>query len=265
MEAPQLAAMVLSAHTLRTTRESLPDALALMAHVLREASFPATELEQLRSQVLTGLEARRTDLSALVGERLARNANVFEPDDPRYVPSTAELIERVRAVRREDLVALHRELLGASYGELAIVGDFDPDAIAPVLERELGTWRSPHAYTRIDSIYRDVKPIDDTIVVPDKASATLAAQLLLRTRDDDPAHPEYPALVLANYALGGLMRFIHEPHRNPHIIDDRILHRQFNFLPFARALTLEECGDHPAGRMNSGSGVADRRRWLERQ
>jgi len=190
-------------NTLRTTRESLPDALALMAHVLREASFPATELEQLRSQVLTGLEARRTDLSALVGERLARNANVFEPDDPRYVPSTAELIERVRAVRREDLVALHRELLGASYGELAIVGDFDPDAIAPVLERELGTWRSPHAYTRIDSIYRDVKPIDDTIVVPDKASATLAAQLLLRTRDDDPAHPEYPALVLANYALGG--------------------------------------------------------------
>ena len=35
----------------QTTRENLPDALRLLAHVMKEASFPADEYEQLQRQV----------------------------------------------------------------------------------------------------------------------------------------------------------------------------------------------------------------------
>jgi zinc protease len=45
----------------QTTREHLPEVLKLVAHVLREASFPAAEFEQLRQQTLVGLDASRNE------------------------------------------------------------------------------------------------------------------------------------------------------------------------------------------------------------
>jgi zinc protease len=41
---------------------------------------------------------------------------------------------------------------------------------------------------------------DKEVITPDKANAVLRAGLNLRLRDD---HPDFPALVLANYLLGG--------------------------------------------------------------
>jgi zinc protease len=43
----------------QTTRENLAEALKLVAHVLKEPSFPAAEFEQLRQQSLVALEASR--------------------------------------------------------------------------------------------------------------------------------------------------------------------------------------------------------------
>jgi zinc protease len=48
--------------------------------------------------------------------------------------------------------------------------------------------------------YAERPGLEDAVVTPDKANATLRAGLDLRMRDD---HADFPALVLANHLLGG--------------------------------------------------------------
>ena len=48
----------------------------------------------------------------------------------------------MRALRREDLVAFHRDFYGTADGEIAIVGDFDPAAVKRQLQELFAGWRS---------------------------------------------------------------------------------------------------------------------------
>ena len=68
--------------------------------------------------------------------------------------------------------------------------------------RELfGDWKSPKPFARVPSAYQDVRAAESTLIqTPDKTNAFFLAGLNLQLRDDDP---DYPALVLGNYMLGG--------------------------------------------------------------
>jgi zinc protease len=48
--------------------------------------------------------------------------------------------------------------------------------------------------------YKEIPPLQQSFETPDKANAFFIAGLPLNVRDDDP---DYPALVLGNYMLGG--------------------------------------------------------------
>ena len=61
-------------------------------------------------------------------------------------------------------------------------------------------WKSPLGYTRIPGRYFDVTPIHRSIETPDKKNAMFLASFNIELQDDDP---DFPALVLANYMLGG--------------------------------------------------------------
>jgi len=52
----------------------------------------------------------------------------------------------------------------------------------------------------VPSLYKDVPAANQSFPAPDKANAFFVAGFNLRLRDDDP---DYPALVLGNYMLGG--------------------------------------------------------------
>jgi zinc protease len=187
----------------RTTRENLSEALRLVAHVLKEPAFPEAEFDQAKRQVLAALERRASEPAAVAGERLSRHYNIYPRDDWRYAPTLQEAIEVTRAVTLDDVKALHRGFLGASDASIALVGDFDPGEALAVLEEEFGGWKSPRPFTRIAREYREMPALAQSVEVPDKANAVFLARLPIPVRDDDPAFPEYPALALANYMIGG--------------------------------------------------------------
>jgi len=56
--------------SIETTRENLPEVLKLVAKVLREPAFPASELEQLKNERVTEIESQRTDTAHQVELRL---------------------------------------------------------------------------------------------------------------------------------------------------------------------------------------------------
>jgi zinc protease len=63
-----------------------------------------------------------------------------------------------------------------------------------------GPWKTPHPFRRVPANHFDRPGFEDALLTPDKANAALRAGLNVRMRDD---HPDFPALVLANYLLGG--------------------------------------------------------------
>jgi len=186
--------------TLETRREHLPDALRLVAEVLREPAFPAAEFEELKRSSLTHAEAQRSDPAAVAGEELRRHLLPYPKGHWRYEQSLEERIAALQAVTLEDARACHRDLVGATGADFAAVGDFDSAQVATLVEALLGDWKNPAPYARIPQRYFERPALERELRTPDKANAVLRAGLNLRMRDD---HPDFPALVLANQLLGG--------------------------------------------------------------
>ena len=166
-------------------------------------SFPASEFEQLRQENLAGIEQQRTEPSALGIERvLSGTLNPYPKGDVRYVPTPQESMEDVQ--ERDARAGAARstpDFYGASVGELADRRRLrcgGVDAAGHRAVRRLEEPASVHA--RAAGPTRTSTPLQTSIEAPDKANAFFIAGLNLKLRDDDP---DYPALVLGNYMLGG--------------------------------------------------------------
>ncbi|MCC6512224.1 MAG: insulinase family protein, partial [Pirellulaceae bacterium] len=93
------------------------------------------------------------------------------------------------------------KLLNGENGEVAAVGDFDPAELTTALEKILDGWKSDVPFQRVDNPARtDIAGVVEEILTPDKANAVYIAGQQIAMRDN---HPDYPALTIANFILGG--------------------------------------------------------------
>ncbi len=189
-----------SGTTFRTTRPNLAKALELMAHVMRDPAFEEKEFTQLRTAATAGINAGRSEPGQLANEALARHFDRYPKGDPRHAMSREEQLADLSALTLDDIRAAHRDFGGLTNAEIAVVGDFDPAEVKPVLAELFGNWKSIKAYERIPLPYAEVAAINRTIETPDKENAVFRAQMLLQLRQDNP---EFAQLFLANYMFGG--------------------------------------------------------------
>ncbi|MEX0716971.1 MAG: pitrilysin family protein [Planctomycetaceae bacterium] len=187
--------------TLQVKREQLSDTLDLLEQVLRAPTFPESELDFLKRAQRATLEKQLTDPQALAVNEVRRHLDPFEKGDPRYQPTPQEEIDELDAVTRDDLVELHRRHVGAGDATLALVGDFDVEPTVARLEKMLGGWKSGEPYARLEHrVDGDAQGGEKTVLTPDKANAMYFAGLAAPMSD---AHPDYPAVTLGNFVLGG--------------------------------------------------------------
>jgi zinc protease len=183
-----------------TTRSQLPAALKLVAHVMKEPSFPETEFEQLRTQSLVSLEAGRNDPRTVASEAMNVHFNLYPKGDWRAYETIDEQIAAVKSVTLAEVKAFHQKFYGATKGEIGIVGDFDVTTTTTLLEQQFGNWKSTAPYTRMPMRNFDVPAVSKTLNTPDKENGFYTARMNLDLRDDDA---DFPALTLANYIFGG--------------------------------------------------------------
>ena len=186
--------------SIETTRENLAGVVKLVVEILKEPAFPPAEFETLRQEHLAGYENMRSEPQALGTMAYRRHMASWPKGHPRYVSSIEEAIAELKSVQVEDAKAFHQAFYGASDGELALVGDFDPAEVQALVTGLLGAWKSPAAYTRIPTRFEAAAPETITLETPDKANAFFLAGMNLPLQDTAPA---YPAMVLGNFMLGG--------------------------------------------------------------
>ena len=187
--------------SIKTKRSQLPVAIDLLRQVLREPTLDATELDLLKNETATGLEQSLTEPTALAQRAALKHTAPYPNGHPHYVPTVAEEIEMVKSVSQAELKSLYSELLGASHGELSIVGDFDPEATMGQLKSVLSGWKTGSPWERVGR-KGDIalKSKHEKINTPDKANAMYFAVSVFPMNDDAV---EYPALLMGNYILGG--------------------------------------------------------------
>jgi zinc protease len=186
--------------TIQTTKENFPAVLNLVGEVLRTATFPESEFETLKQQQITSIEAQRSEPQTIAMVYAERHLNPYPKSDVRYVPTLDEELEQIKSVKLDDVKSFYKNFYGASNAEFAAVGDVDAEGLQKQLTGLFGEWKSNEHYARVVSNYKDVSAINQPFETPDKANAFFVAVQPVKM---DDASPDYPALTLANYMLGG--------------------------------------------------------------
>ena len=181
----------------RTDRRRLDDVLRTIEAMLRTPVLADSTLDRLKRQQ-AGLVRDRTGL---------RNADftfdglfpAFAPGHPERVQSLDERSRTIAAVSLSDLREFHEDFYGAGSGTLSVVGDFNPDSVATMAAELFGSWRSRVA-PRQGVSYVTLPSADSVIQAPAGTRGEILLGLLLPVGS---THPDYPALVVANFILGG--------------------------------------------------------------
>jgi zinc protease len=133
-------------------------------------------------------------------QAMALALDVYPKGDVRAARSLDESIAALKATSLEQVKQFHSQYYGANNSELALVGDFDSDAVKAQLQQYFGDWQSPQAYARLKAEPKSPKAQVIQLEAPDKANAFFLAGLPLALQD---THPEFVPLQLANRVLGG--------------------------------------------------------------
>lgn len=187
--------------SIEVRKPQLQATLGLVAECLKSPAFDAKEFEQLRREVIAGAEQKKDDPMAIGQIGLQRVLSPFQTKGhPLYVPSLPETIADATALKVEEAKAFHAKFYGAQAGYAAAVGDFDPKELSAQLETLFGSWKAQEAFTRIPVPYQALEQKDAVIETPDKKMAFYGTGTNFKLKEADP---DYPAMMLADFMLGG--------------------------------------------------------------
>jgi len=185
---------------IETTNENLPEILDLVAEMTKSPAMSEEEFGKLKEEKLAFLEEQLSEPQAVANRQFNKLLNPYPKTDARYYMSMEEEIEAINALTLDEVKAFHEENFGASEATVAVVGDFDEAVVQKKIDTHFGSWENPSNYIRLKEDYKEVKAQDVNLETPDKANAMFFAGMNLPIND---SHPDYPALMLGNYMLGG--------------------------------------------------------------
>lgn len=186
---------------IETTKEHLDAVMQKVLEVIKSPDFPENEFETMIQQRIASIEQSRSEPSSKASLTLAKHMNQYPEDHINYPESPDEAIANLKAVKLEDLKAFYNEFYGGGKGStLTIVGEFDVDSVKKIVETELGQWKKGKPYDRPAPMVWQGEGLNEEVKTPDKANAFFMVQQEFKMRDD---HPDYPAMYVANYLLGG--------------------------------------------------------------
>ncbi len=187
--------------SLQAKHQTLPALLDILHEVLRQPTFPEKEFEIIKRASKQSLEKNMVEPTALAFNALVRHLHPYPKDNIRYQATFQERLDRLEKVTRDQVAKVYQEQIGGSQGELVLLGDFVPEEALQQLEKIFLGWKSAVPYQRIGKTANlKVAGGKQDILTPDKEGAVFAAGLTLALTD---TAPDYPAMVLGNYLLGG--------------------------------------------------------------
>jgi predicted Zn-dependent peptidase len=186
---------------LSALKDNLAPSLALYADMLRQPRFDQAEIDRVKATWIAGIQQEKVNPNASAMRVLP--TLLYGAGHPYAIPFTGSGNEAdIQSLTRADLVDFHRDWLRPEQGTLIVVGDTTLKEIVPLLERQLGDWKSstpaPQAKAPVD-VARPAKARVYLIDQPGAVQANLfAGQVVPSTMDAGATRFD-----IANGVLGG--------------------------------------------------------------
>ncbi len=180
----------------RSLAEDLPFLLSLLSEALMQPTFPKTEVEKLRAQILTGLAINAEDTAEMASQAFDK---ILYRDHPYSRPDEGTP-ETVKRITRDDLVKFHRTHYGPRGMVIAIVGAVEAEKAVRQVERALGGWQVKGQ--KEPPPIPDVKPLRKTITKHHRIAGKSQSDIVIGTNGPKRRDPEYMSAVLGNNVLG---------------------------------------------------------------
>jgi zinc protease len=181
--------------SLKVLKKDLKVGLGLLADIMTHPTFLPQEVERLRQQVLGGILADKDDPGTVAEKVFDKLLFGVHP----YHRPVEGLEETVPKIQRGDLVNFHDTYYRPNNTLMAIVGDITEEEIEELVKEYLGGWEKK----KIPAIQipKATNPASRKVEIIDKDLTQ--ANILLGHLGIDRANPDYYALVVMNYILGG--------------------------------------------------------------
>lgn len=174
-------------------------ALALLADMLTNSTFPAPALERIRGRTLVALQQAKDQPNAIASNVFAKAVYGDQHPYGRVITEAT-----VNAITRDDIVAFHQWYYQPGHAVITVTGDVEPAAAKAAVEKAFAGWPAGGAWpaweyppapaSRATAIYLVDKP--------NAAQSVFAIGLPGPPRDT----PDFYAIQVMNNLLGGLFQ-----------------------------------------------------------
>ncbi|MEL7304847.1 MAG: pitrilysin family protein [Myxococcota bacterium] len=202
-----LGASLFSGSTLDTSQvgvsalnTTLGDAVAILADVVQNPAFAERELVRIRKQRLESIAKEMVEPVALALRFLP--PLIYGEGHPYAIPFRGTgTAESVRSIERDDLARFRERWLRPDNATLFVAGDTTLDSVIPILNRTLGTWKTPSVAKGAKTI-QAVKRSGGRVVIIDRPGSPQT--MLLAGHLAPPAGADNALAIEAmNAAIGG--------------------------------------------------------------
>jgi zinc protease len=177
--------------------KNMDQALDIFADVIVNPTFPESELESTRRRTVGSFIQRKSNPNAISG--LVYDRVLYGKDHPYGRQLTGDE-NTIKAITRDDIVKTYESTYRPNNAVLIVVGDVDPKALAPKLEKAFANWKPGTIPTGTLPEAPQMEKAGIFLVDrPNSAQSVVSIGQIGVSRDN----PDYFPLQVMNSILGG--------------------------------------------------------------
>jgi zinc protease len=180
--------------SLRMLKDNKDEAFDLLHLALTSPHFDTTDVERIRSQIVSGLRRDTTNPSALAGRKFLELAYGNHPYG-RQASGTLESVPNITVADMKDYV---RRVLAKDTLKIAVVGDVDPATLGKLLDQTFGSLPAKASLTPVPDV-EATKPPQRAFVLLDVPQTVITFGGPGVMRHD----PNFMAAYVVNHIIGG--------------------------------------------------------------
>jgi zinc protease len=180
--------------SLRMLKDNKDEAFELLRTSLTSAHFDPSDVERIRSQVISGLRRDTTNPNALAGRKFLELAY----GDHAYGRQVSGTLQSVPTIEISDMKDYVRRLLAKDNLKIAVVGDVDPATLGKLLDQTFGGLPAKATLAPVADVVA-AKPPQRAFVPLDVPQTVITFGGPGVTRHD----PNFMAAYVVNHILGG--------------------------------------------------------------
>jgi zinc protease len=180
--------------SLRMLRDNKEEAFELLRTALTSPHFDKSDLERIRSQIMSDLRRETTSPSSLAGRKLLELAFGSHP----YGHSATGTLGSVPSITVDDLRAYTSRVIARNTLKIAVVGDVDPGTLGKLLDLTFGGLPAKADLIAVPDIV-GARPPQRAFIALDVPQTVISFGSPGIVRND----PDFMAAYVVNQVLGG--------------------------------------------------------------